>query len=539
MSSGQGGGARLGALATVAFLVAGAFHGLLYPRIADADGFYHVGHARAYAQGSLFDTSFPWTAFSVVAEAGADLWWGFHALLVPLAPVGEVEVAIRLSALLLTLAALAAFAWLARRHRFLGEALWPALFLVAVPNVLYRYLAVRPEVLSLPLALLLLSALTRRERGWALAFATAITWIHLSMFWLGPGIAVLWAGSAWLLGRTMAPKADAGAGPSLRELAPLVGLVLVGTAAGWLLRPHPVAAAELAWIQIAELLLEKTGSTPLTFAVDLAPLSMGELWRTAWPLLAAWIGGLAYLGVTAADEPKTIRAVPRQDRELLAASTLLAAGFLFLTVAVARRSLVHWAAFAIPGVALVLTHLTPPPRRRAAGRGLLAAFTLLFGWSLWRNQLNVRFVAHPPDYLAEVADFLERSSEPGEVVFTTHWDTFGPLFARNRTNHYPGGMDPIFQYAYDRERYWAFHHLSTDVATAVTCPFPDCEPDQVLDTWTVVREDFGARWILVEPRRNPRLSLFLLDDPRFRLALETPSEAVFEALPPGEAPPAR
>jgi len=47
----------------------------------------------------------------------------------------------------------------------------------------------------------------------------------------------------------------------------------------------------------------------------------------------------------------------------------------------------------------------------------------------------------------------------------------------------------------------------------------------------VLEDDFGARWVLVEPRRNPRLSLYLLNDPRYGLALETQREAVFEVLP--------
>jgi hypothetical protein len=51
------------------------------------------------------------------------------------------------------------------------------------------------------------------------------------------------------------------------------------------------------------------------------------------------------------------------------------------------------------------------------------------------------------------------------------------------------------------------------------------------DSYLVIRDHFGARWVLVEPRRNPRLSLFLLGDPRFELALETQREAVFAVLP--------
>ncbi|MDT8368148.1 MAG: hypothetical protein RQ745_03000 [Longimicrobiales bacterium] len=550
-------GVRDGVVA--ALLIVGAtlaFHLLLHPRIGDADGFYHLGHALHYAGTSLLDTRFPWTAFSAIGEAGADLWWGFHALLVPFTGVGgsgaggEVAAAIRVAAGAFTIAALGGVAWLAFRHAFLGVVLWPVLFFVAVPNVLFRYLMVRPEVLSIPLALLLLSALVRRQPWLVLALATAITWVHLSMFWLAPGMAVVWAGATWVdrrvLGRgaTPSPARDERPGHNDRVEAAragrtgwLLALVVAGTALGWLLRPNPMGAAHLAWIQIAQLLFEKTGDTPLTFAVELAPLPMASLLSTAWPLLLAWLGGLAWLGFTAEEEPERVKRIPARERIFLWSTTLIGAGFLALTVLVARRSLVQWAAFAVVGVALVVTHLTPREKRHAVSRVLLLTVPLLFTWSLWRNALNAQYVAKAPDYLEEVALWLADHSEPGDLVFNTHWDTFGPLFARNRVNHYLGGMDPIFQFARDPEAYWTYHHLSTDVATAVTCPHADCTPDQVEDTWEAMRERFGARWVLVEPRRNPRLSRFLLEDERFRLALETQREAVFEVLPPGEVAP--
>lgn len=533
----------------LALVVTAAFHALLHPRIADADAFWHVGWAEAYLATSPMESAFPWTAFSVMAEEGADLWYGFHLLLLPFAAVADDPArAMQVAAVVLTAAALGTVTWLSFRHALLGAALWPALFLLAVPNVLYRYLAVRPEVLSLPLVLLLLSALVRGNRWLVLALATSVTWIHLGMFWLAPGVAVVWAATTLADRRLVGPdatgrRAAAPTSPRAPEpaaapsVAALVGLVLAGSALGWLLRPDPLGAARLAWIQIAELLLEKTGETPLTFAVDLAPLPLEVLFVSAWPLLLAWMGALVYLVLTAVEERGTVAAVPRSERVLLWTATLLAAGFLVLTVVVARRSLVQWAAFATLGLAVVTTHLTPAVHRRGVTRLLLLAVPLLFGWSLWRNALNVRFVALPPDHLEEVATWLGEASRPGDLVFNTHWDTFGPLFARNRTNRYLGGMDPIFQYARDPEAYWSFHHLSTDVATAVTCPRPDCAPEEVRDTWTTLREDFGARWVLVEPRRNPRLSLFLLEDDRFRLALETRREAVFEVLPPGETAP--
>ena len=39
-------------------------------------------------------------------------------------------------------------------------------------------------------------------------------------------------------------------------------------------------------------------------------------------------------------------------------------------------------------------------------RVLLAVTPLLFGYALWRNALNVRYVAQPPDTMERVADWL-------------------------------------------------------------------------------------------------------------------------------------
>ena len=506
-----------------------AFHALLHPRVADPDSFYHVGHARLYASTSPLDTSFPWTAFSAVADAGADLWWGFHVLLIPFAGFDDLTASIRVAATALTLSGLGVVAWVAVRHRLLAAALWPLVFFLAVPNVLYRYLSVRPEVLSAPLALLLLSGLVRRQPLLVMATAAAITWLHLSMFWLAPALAGAWALALVLDTRPRTEARSPGPPPASRPVL-VVAALLSGTLLGWLLRPNPLGAARLAWIQIAELMFEKTGGTPLTFGVELAPLDPTTLWIMAWPLLAPWALGTGWLLWSLVKARSALDSVPADERTHLGAALMVSIGFLGLTLLVARRSLVLWAAFATVSLALPLTYVTPPRLREAVGRALLLAVPVLFAHSLWRNALNVEYVAQPPDTLEEVATWLAARSAPGELVFNTHWDTFGPLFARNRVNRYVGGMDPIFQYARSPELYWSFHHLSTDQRAETTCATPLCAQGEPRDTYEVLAHDFGARWVLVEPRRNPRLSLYLLNDARYRLALETRREAVFEVL---------
>jgi hypothetical protein len=461
---------------------------------------------------------------------GSDLWYGLHVLAIPFAGGADVAPNIRIAALVLATLGTALVAGVAVAHRWVAAPVWPVLFLLAVPNVLFRYLSVRPEALSIPLALLLLSAWVR-GRTWIVAVAAlATTWVHLSMFWLTIGVAVAGTvGGALFRGRR-----------STRQETRLGLALLGGMAAGALLRPNPVGGLELAWVQIAELLFEKTGGAPLTFATELSPIGAGELLLMAWPALLAWVAAVGW-GTTrlrhgAPLEPgpgSSAAAVPPGEgdaaRALFVASSLLAIGFLVLTLLVARRSLVYWTAFAVPGIAFAATELARiPNRRRVVERALALAAIPLFAWGLQRNALNARFIAVAPDRLAAEAAWLEEASEPGDLVFNTHWDAFGPLFSRNRTNHYLGGMDPIFQFAADPRRYWLFHHLSIGVATAVTCPAADCTPADVVDVWDAIRGEYGARWVLAERARDGRLIEYLDTDGRFRRVFEGRDGVVFE-----------
>jgi hypothetical protein len=150
--------------------------------------------------------------------------------------------------------------------------------------------------------------------------------------------------------------------------------------------------------------------------------------------------------------------------------------------------------------------------------------------------VNVELVASPPDTMAGVASFLTDNSAPGDIVFHAKWDNFGPLFARNRSNLYLGGMDPIFQFVHDPKMYWEFFYLSADLNTEWTCDAFPCASGVATDTHVALRDHFRARWVVVEPRRNPRFTLYLFNDPRYRLVHETQREAVFEVLPSEAVP---
>ncbi len=501
-----------------------AAHLSLAPRIAAVDSFYHIGHAAEYLERGLFDTSFPWATQSVIRDLGADLWWGFHVVLVPFAAFDDPATGIRAAAVVLTLLLAAALLYVLMRHAVPHAGWWTALFLIAVPNVLYRYLMVRPHVLSLGLALLLASVLVRGRWWQVLVVTAAMVWLHLSLFWMAPGMVV-----AYVLARVFTRSRGAPTG----AVAPVAAMSAVagGTVLGWLARPAPLASARLAHVQIVQLLTEKAGDRPLSFAVELDPLSLAELGRTAWFFLAIWVGAVL-VAALGGRRPRG-STLPSDDTTrgtLLMLATLVSLAFGVLTVFSARRALVEFVAFGFLAVPLAWTALGSRSRPWAT----LAVGALLMAhvpWGARRHSLNVELVARPPDAMAQAATWLAANSEPGDVVFHARWDSFGPLYARNRTNHYLGGMDPIFQYAHDAARYWEHFFLSGDLIAEYTCDAFPCYEGTATGTHEAIRDHFGATWVLVEPARNPKLTAFLQEDPGFELRFQTASERVFRVLP--------
>jgi len=131
---------------------------------------------------------------------------------------------------------------------------------------------------------------------------------------------------------------------------------------------------------------------------------------------------------------------------------------------------------------------------------------------------------------AGVARWIESNSRPGDIVVNVGWDDFPELFFWNSKNFYVGGMDPIFQYAYDRKRYWAVHHLFTGKMARFTCGAPVCEGNNLETTYKVLKEDFRARYVFLVKPSDARLYQYLSSDSRFVLRSENSSAAVFEIL---------
>ena len=251
--------------------------------IPDADSFYHIKHSLIYRFEGLTQTAFPWTQYSVINKFSADIWYGLHILTIPLTYFSNLVNGIKLGGLIITIISLFLIFLSLLRLKIKWPLFWLSIFALASPDLIYRLTMLRPHPLSLGIAALLFAYLVvdsagspqvdsagspqvdsasspqteKTSKTYLILFVSSVffSWIHLSLAWLPILIIGVISGLRFL------QKLSIEWG---KILAVFSGLIL-----GWLLRPNPIGAAKIAYVQIAQLFLEK--DLPLRFGRELTP----------------------------------------------------------------------------------------------------------------------------------------------------------------------------------------------------------------------------------------------------------------------------
>ncbi len=172
------------------------------PQLYDNDSYYHLAVARAYFEEGLID-DLRWARFSAMADGFGDKEVLFHLLLAPFAglahdPVrgGQIALALLLAALFATLSVAA--------RRTLGSwaMLLPWWLAFASTELAWRWVRLRPELLSLLLLVCALEAIGRR-RYRALGAIAALYALSYTAFHAFLGLCALiflfsgWARRRW------------------------------------------------------------------------------------------------------------------------------------------------------------------------------------------------------------------------------------------------------------------------------------------------------------------------------------------------------
>ena len=508
-------------LVALAATVGASYLYLSTPNIIARDSLYHLRHAALYAQRGLLMREFPWASYSVIKQYQGDIWYGFHLLLIPFTFVPEAIMQVKLAGIFLLVALLLLFYFAVRRCRLARPFVWP--FVLLLPFA-WRLAQARPNVLSLGLGALLF-ALAVGGSGWGVALASlALTFVHSAFFWLPAVVVAAVAITKWQTEKSF---------PWRTLLA-----ALAGTVGGLLLRPNPLGATKILYIQTVELMAVKQQGLPLAFGRELYRIQPQTLFGDYGFFLTLWLGaGVLVLAMMLLRRG----ALPARGRTLLWSSLALSLLFFAMTVFVSERAVDLWAPFAVFLIGTVFTyyldwHRLPVEQGKATRRSaptqslgtgarlvITVVAVLLFTLSAGRSLLSYRVKLDRgvnPYRIKAAADWLKANTRPGEIVFHANWGSFTALFYWNTQNYYIGGMDPIFQYAYDPALYWKAHHLLKREGAEYTWGSAEQSSADYEDTYTVLVSDFKASYFLVEKGINPESYDYARSDARFELCFD-------------------
>ncbi|MDP1718915.1 MAG: hypothetical protein Q8L24_00610 [bacterium] len=480
--------------------------------MADADSFYHIRHAEIYRTSGIFQTAFPWVQYSAIKQYSADLWYGFHILLIPLTFFADLSVGINIGALLITIIASILFFLALLKLKVRWPILWLGVFLLSSADALYRLTMLRPHPLSLGLSMLLFAYLVSRENNktkWITAtIAFALSWNHISLSWM----AILIVGVVGAIEIAQRRKLS-----FQKYIAVGAGLL-----AGIFLRPNPFGVIQLAYIQVVKLLFEKQGDLPLRFGRELTPFVWENFVDQLIPITLLLIAAAVLLFWLI--KSKKWQTLSPEIKTSLITSPILCSIFLFLTFAVARRSNELFISFGVLFIALSFTQLknliTYLDWYHYTTVAVLCAVIIYMPFkTIYRFDTYMAGTFNTKTFQG-VADWLNTNSKPGEIVFNIHWDRFAQLFYWDTKNYFINGMDPIFEYAYDPSLYWKTHFLAIDAGSAYTCGKVRCTAEEVVPTYGVLKNDFHASYIVVEKRRSPKLLDYLRTSPDFQKVFE-------------------
>lgn len=456
-AAGRGRAGALLAIAAWLSLHAGAaafvqFGFLHVPEDADTD--FHVAVGRLIREHGILQ-AFPWTPFSILADHYADKELLFHLLFVPLAGL-DAALAANVVGTLCGAAMLGALFLVLRRERVPFAGLWALVPLLASSAFLYRFTLVRPHLLSIALALVVLWA-AARERLRVLAVASVLyPWTYVA--WQLPVVLALVAEAA---------RALAGRRPGWRVPAVAAAAVAAGVA----LHPNGLHLVRFSWTVLSDVLVGGAwaGRQGLELGDEFRAFTLGEWAKLLVPPAVMTVAalGLAWRR--------------RRDDAVPLAFALAASAFFLLTLRTARFT-EYFVPLSVAAFALSAGGLRVPALR-ALRPAAIVGVTLLAcaAYSVRESRDLLHAVSlREPRVTVEEAQALRARIPEGAQVFTCEWGLTGTLMLALPERRFMVALDPTLFALKDPERYALWYSL------------PRVAPPGLAAT---IREGFGARYV--------------------------------------------
>ena len=338
------------------------------------------------------------------------------------------------------------------RERVRHAALWAFIPLLASSAFLYRFSLVRPHLLSIALALVVLWAASRERLG-PLALASVVyPWAYVA--WQLPVVLAVLAEAA---------RAVSGKRPGWRGPAVALASVAVGVA----IHPNALNLLRFSWVTIVDILLTNAWGARAGFELgDEFRSFSGAEWATLLVPPTLMVLGAVVLAWRR-----------RREDVVPLAFALVAAAFGLLTLRTARFA-EYFVPFSVAAFALAVA---VPAARLGARKVLIGTLVLCLAFSARESwDLLHRMQAREPRLSAEEATAMRARIPAGAQVFTCEWGLTGTLMLALPERRFIVALDPTLFAVQDPERYDLWYRLPREAPAGLA---------------KTIRERFGARYV--------------------------------------------
>lgn len=466
--------------ALIYLVIAGAIQfNIPYPW--DYDTAYHAAMGKLIRSHGILH-SFPWTPFSWLYDHFADDELLFHLLFVPLAGLNWIT-ASQIVGTLAGATILTVFYVLLRTERVRFAGLWALILLACSLLFIFRFILVRPHLLSIALSLIFLWAAVR-GRLLVLAAVSAIYPLVYIAFWQLPCLLLLAAETArFFSGKGIRWKPAAAA--------------FAGVAAGVAVHPNALDLLRYNWIVMYYVLFKIGWLTDVGFdmGAELKPFPLG-----------GWVQGLI-IPVFSLIASSVFAWRNRRNDMLPLAFVFVALGFCVLTIKSAR-----FAEYFVPFSVAALALASRTVNRRFLAPAILGVSMI---YTLWVGSPTLSDITHLENKMPpEIAAALQRLIPRGSQVFTTDWYNTGLLMMTLPDRLFLVTQDPTFLYLKDPELYKIWYSITHDA------------PAGMAET---IRQRFNARYVIVSnPRQMAQFSYRLFYEPGVRMLLNSNQWMLFD-----------
>jgi hypothetical protein len=405
------------------FLIALIISGLIQYNVLspnDSDTAYHVAVGRLIARHGILH-SFPWTPFSWLSSHYADKELLFHLLFVPFASVNWILA----SKIVGTLCG-AVFLWtmyfILEREKVRLASIWAIAPLAASSYFIFRFTIVRPFLLSVALAALILWA-ARREKLPALVIAAALyPWLYVA-FWQLPLMMLVIAEA----GRYLSAKKV-----SFRPALIAFSAILLSV----FLHPNGKELIMTSWVNMTEMFIKNTLGSRANFEMgnELLPFQLQE-----W---LAWMVPTASIMVAA-----SILAWRERKQDRLGVTFTLAALVFFIFTLKSGKFAEYLIPFSVLSLALSSHQIKWKWFSQFIVVGSLG-LSLLLG-----PELAIDAFKHQEDLPEMIWPYLREQIPPGAQVFTAEWDFTGCYLLALPERKFIVALDPTFFFKQNPQLY--------------------------------------------------------------------------------------